>query len=342
MQLNFLTSFSLRKEFQITNGITILTEGSADIGFGHVRRSITLARLLEKHARVKLWLLSKTDVQTEDYIKHFEGLDWQVSPTPPETTGVEILDLEEPAMSKVLNLSSLNNRRIALDWFDSSILPEVTINLFDHSGQMQAAYAEAGRSANYIEGPQCAIIRPKLRALRPDFPIASAKVRRIIITLGGADPKRRSIEALNLLRLLDLKETQILLIVGPLVPPAYEAEIREAAWASVRVLRDPLDYDTLLADADIVICSGGGTLLESLCLGKPIVVLPQTDAEERHALSHKKLGACAMADSLASVVASFELRNSLIAKAYPQVDGRGAERIAEAALTLLRHTDSHS
>ncbi len=306
------------------------------MGFGHVRRSITLARSLHGRVPVKLWLMSECASQGEDLQSHFEGLNWQVGPTPDTEADVEILDLEEPSMLSMLMRRPSHSRKLALDWCNPIALPDLTFNLIDHSGMMRVAYTAADRLSDYVEGPQCAIIRPELRALRPAaVPATAAQVRRIVITLGGADPAKRSLAALRQLAALDSGRAEIMLVSGPLMPSAYEAEIRAAVPRGVKVLRDPPGYHDLLAESDLVLCSGGGTLLESMCLGKPVVVFSQTVAEERHALSHAHAGACVMETSLEAVLASAELRNSIATNAYARVDGRGAERILDAAVKLL-------
>ena len=115
-------------------------------------------------------------------------------------------------------------------------------------------------------------------------------------------------------------------------------ELRAKAPPSATLLRNPPDFDQQLAAADVVICSGGGTLLEAMALGKPAVVLPQTTAEESHARSHAETGACTFAESLPQVLNDETLRQSLMQAARRRVDGRGAGRIAELALKLLNHS----
>ena len=316
-------------------GITIITEGSSAIGFGHIRRSATLASYLLPSAPVQVWIVSNVPNIEPTIDAHFEGIKLGCGPQPKEHADVEILDLEPPAMQRYLLRPPGTTKQLCLDLFDSRNLPDVTMNLIDHSQQMRAAYLAAGRNGDYIEGPECAIIRPSLCALRPSTAPTIPQVRRVVITLGGADPARRTLEAVAALTKYASTDIDITVIVGPLVPDAYEAEIQAAASLPARVLRAPKDYDMIVAMADVVLCNGGGTLLEMMHLGKPVVVFPQTLAEENHTRSHVKAGACVMAASLDAVMGSAELRSALAANAYRRIDGRGAQRIVEAALNLL-------
>ncbi len=324
------------KEALIFEGVTILTEGSATLGFGHIRRSLTLARLLTDRSSVRLWVVCDGPEESEPMREHFRGLEVGAGPEPDFESRVEILDLEPEAMRRHLMRPAASAKRLCLDWFDPALLPDMTMNLIDHSGQMRTAYSNSRRAESYVEGPQCAIIRPGLRALRPETPAFIPEVRNVVITAGGADPARRTLDALSDLRNHASESVKTTVIIGPLVPAGYEAEIRGAAQPSMTLLRAPEDYDAILSRADVVLCSGGGTLLESMCLGKVAVVYPQTPAEENHARFHAAAGACVMRESMPEVMRDATLRNSLVAKAHRQVDGRGAERIAEAAMWLLR------
>lgn len=316
-------------------GITIITEGSADIGFGHIRRSATLANYLLPSAPVQVWVVSDLANIEPTIRPYFEGIKIGCGPQPNERAAVEILDLEPPAMMSYLLRPPGTTKQLCLDLFDSRKLPDVTMNLIDHSQQMRAAYLAAGRVDDYIEGPECAIIRPSLCALRPSTAPTVPQVRRVVITLGGADPARRTHEAVAALTKYASTDIDITVIVGPLVPDAYEAEIRAAASPPTHVVRAPDDYDLIMSKADVVLCSGGGTLLEMMCLGKPVVVFPQTSAEESHTRLYVKAGACVMADSLDAVMGSAELRNALALNAHRIVDGLGVQRIAKSAINLL-------
>lgn len=310
------------------------------MGFGHLRRSVTLAHEILAHAPVRLWMLTSTPSESipTDVTRHFQGLEWDCGNDPKFATGTTlVLDLEQDSHGRMLARDMAGCKTLALDWFDASRTPDVTINLLDHGGRMRAAYAACGRAEDYLEGPDYAIIRPGLRQLRQAMPV-TAPVRRVIVTPGGSDPSGRGLEAMRLLAPY-AGNLEITVIIGPLVTGDHETALRQAAPPAAIVLRNPPDFDARLAAADVVVCGGGGTLLEAMYLGKPVVVLPQTEAEHSHARTHAEAGACVFADALPGVFADERLRLSLIEKARARVDGRGAARIAEIALKLSRNTE---
>jgi len=340
----FLNTGSSRKEEAIADTITIITEGSSAIGFGHLRRSISLARELSRCVSVRLSILGAKcgEALPDEALEHVRGVDWKaVADIPADDSDVQILDLDQANHKRYMNHPNLGkNRCLALDWFESLWLPAITVNLLDHSGKMRVAYESAGRAGDYLDGPDYAIIRQGILALRTQAPTVG-KVVKIVITMGGADPSRRTLEAVQMLQTLP-DPVCVTVIVGPLVPLEYEKIIRAGAPKIFRLLRNPPDFDRHLAEADVVLCSGGGTLLESLSLGKPTVVFPQNEAEEAHGRMHLQAGACVFADSLTLLLREHALRFALAKNARRQVDGRGVARIAQAVLELMCRADEQS
>lgn len=318
--------------------ITIITQGSSSIGIGHIRRSATLATHMQQYASVQIWILSHTENADPGISCYFEGLNVGCGPQPNHQSTVEIFDLEPPAMQRCLLRPAEKTKRLCLDLCDPRILPDVTMNIIDHSQQMRSAYVAAGRGSDYFEGPDYAIIRRSLSVFRPPTVPTVSRVSRVLITLGGADPSRRTLEAVAVLKKCISSDILFTVIVGPLVPADYEAKIRAAVIPPNTVVRAPDNYEQILAEADVVLCSGGGTLLEAMCLGKPVVVFPQTIAEESHSQSHANSHACVLSPSLRFVLESEELRSELAANAYRRIDGQGSKRIVEASLRLL-HMD---
>jgi spore coat polysaccharide biosynthesis predicted glycosyltransferase SpsG len=315
--------------------ITIITEGSLALGTGHLRRSATLARSLARATQVRIWILDE-HAPTPDLERWFDGLPLEAGAEPRLERGdVAILDLEQPSHTAMWSrCASAGVTTLALDYCDPTQLPDLTINLIDHSGAMRAAYATAGRPADYREGPEYALIRPTILERRSPVP-ADVSVKHVVVTMGGADPAAQSLEAVKSLNWQSGGFDTVTVIFGPLAPRDLEAAVR-AASPDAAIIRNPANFAELLSTADLVLTSGGGTLLESLYLGKPTVVFPQNTAESAHAERYVQAGACVWAGSLPQVIAEAGLRRSLAETAAQMVDGRGVERIAVAALELER------
>jgi UDP-2,4-diacetamido-2,4,6-trideoxy-beta-L-altropyranose hydrolase len=319
--------------------VSILAEGSPSIGFGHIRRSITLAREINDVLPVRL-CLDLNGRALDDKIKNLtEDLIVTTENAHDINSDVMILDLSPSSMKKQLSFKLKSSKILCLDLFSQEFLPDITVNLLDHSNQMRNAYASLGRPDDYFEGSKYAVIRSELIAHRPMALHAGEELCKVVITMGGADPSRRTLDALQELCAFRDESWSITVIIGPLFPDDYQREISMIAPAGTQILNTPSNYDLVLASADLVLCSGGGGLLECMCLGKATVVYPQTPAEENHARFHAGSHACVMADSLSDVISSEKLRKQISSRAHQQIDGLGAKRIATLIQRLALGSD---
>lgn len=316
-------------------GVTIIAEGSSTLGFGHIRRSMTLAREIGRRFCVRLCIDLKggvLDAESRDIITCPLLLTEDVSEI---TSDLVVLDLAPDSMSNYLSRKPDFVGALCLDLFSKKILPDICVNLLDHSGQMRDAYASIGRVSDYYEGAAYAVIRPEIIFNRPNRVEVKGPVSRVVIAMGGADPSRRTLDALKDLGDLGDDRFMITVILGPLCPSEYREQVKVCAPKQCELLTAPREYGELLASADLVLCSGGGSLLECMCLGKVAVVYPQSSAEDRHARFYVLLNACVMAEALADVVASEALRMEIASNAYLQVDGVGPKRISNILENLM-------
>ncbi len=96
-----------------------------------------------------------------------------------------------------------------------------------------------------------------------------------------------------------------------------------------------------LSTADVVVTAGGVTLLESLALGRPTIVV-ETAANQRSNISsviaagaamHCDVGSAAL--GAIALVGDSSARNSLALRGPQLIDGRGASRVAQAIAALV-------
>ena len=122
----------------------------------------------------------------------------------------------------------------------------------------------------------------------------------------------------------------ITFILGSLASKSIELELLSMQSGNEYKIYAPDNFATHLKDADIILCNGGTTLLESMHIGKPIVVYPQSIAEQSHAQYHTENQACVMSQRLYDVIESKNLRGELAHNAWSSVDGQGSRRICSS------------
>jgi spore coat polysaccharide biosynthesis predicted glycosyltransferase SpsG len=156
----------------------------------------------------------------------------------------------------------------------------------------------------------------------------------VLLSVGGSDPARLTPALSRALRTAGVLHTPVLGpgYAGPNVPGA---------------LRDPTDFARTLAGADLVVTGFGHTLLEAAHLGIPAVALAQRGSDRTDAAAFVRHG-CAkwldaprdvdprvLAGEIARLHADAPLRAELAARGRRLVDGRGAQRVADALRELV-------
>ncbi|MGH9335053.1 MAG: glycosyltransferase, partial [Vicinamibacteria bacterium] len=106
-----------------------------------------------------------------------------------------------------------------------------------------------------------------------------ADSRRVVLSFGGSDPQKLTLKALSALNFLaDLEVTAVL---GPAFSHGPELdELLERLRYRPRILKHVEHMADILAEAELVLCSGGMTVFEIAALGRPGVVLCQNAKEE--------------------------------------------------------------
>ena len=192
------------------------------------------------------------------------------------------------------------------------------------------AVASVHCARRVLAGPEFALVDPTLSTLatRPVAP----RVAVVLGATGGADSAGVGSG-----------------IADALVPLLPDAEIRLALGPAgaatcgkdVRIVRTVDGLGPALADADLVVTAAGVTLLESLALGRPTVVVVLADNQRQAAGGAVAADAAASATipgaaaAAAALARDFERRVWMATSARNLVDGHGARRVAGAITDLL-------
>jgi len=222
---------------------------------------------------------------------------------------------------------------LALDFFDyNNENVDVVVNLFNHGNP---STIQDNRHTKFICGYHVALLREGFYRVRDENRTLSQDIRKVLITFGSSDPEGHTIRVLSNISVF--KDMKLIIICGSRFP--HQKEIRKLLknnQESAEIICSVEDIENWMAETDLVICGGGTTMLEAMFLGCPVLVVPQTDAEEKFARATAARGACLVTDfSLKGDFAekigrmkSYTLRRKLSQNAMNLVDGRGKEIIA--------------
>jgi UDP-2,4-diacetamido-2,4,6-trideoxy-beta-L-altropyranose hydrolase len=163
--------------------------------------------------------------------------------------------------------------------------------------------------------------------------------KKLLITMGGADPNQVTIKCIESLSKLD-SNYQIKVVVGPAYN--YVHKLKAAAGKSnALLLQDVKDITALMAWADIGISAGGGTLAEMAYMGLPNIVIKTAENQCSGMLYEKKIGASLflgdareitkeqISHSVESLSQDYLKRQQMRDNGRKAIDGKGSQRIFE-------------
>jgi len=281
--------------------VEIVVDGGRGHGFGHLSRSQTLARALEK-AGAEARFSPRSDIAADV----LEGL--------PIATGEEPLVLVDLpyADDAAIRAARQAGRKVVV---------------LDHAGQATADLAirtdprPVPMAAHRCEyGLAYAMIRPEILAQAP------APGDYVLICVGGSDLGDLGVEAA---RLLSAAGRRVILVRGPLASALTDPP------AGVEVRIAPPDLPALMAGCAFAVTNAGTTALEAMALGKAVHVLAQTDAEQATAERFLADGIILGLGLETLAVPAPDEAARVAAAGRARVDGRGAERVAALVLGLV-------
>jgi len=189
-------------------------------------------------------------------------------------------------------------------------------------------------------GPDHALLRPDFAAGRPAAAEAGA-LRRVLVAMGASDPANGTGAVLDMLaERHDLMVTVVLGAGAPhLVAVAGQVEARGPAG---RLLVQHGDMAGLMAHHDAAIGAGGMTGLERAAMGLPALIVTLADNQALAASALHASGAARLIGDVRAphwtgavlpaldALAPPEVRIAMARAGLALVDGRGADRVAEA------------
>ncbi|MGQ0559085.1 MAG: UDP-2,4-diacetamido-2,4,6-trideoxy-beta-L-altropyranose hydrolase [Sphingosinicella sp.] len=174
-------------------------------------------------------------------------------------------------------------------------------------------------------------------------------VKRILVTFGAADPTGETAKAIEAIgQLVEdgrlAADVAVDAVIGPLNPAASELAAAAKARGQTPHIA-PAGLAPLMRNADLVVTSGGNSLVEALALLRPCIVAVTADNQQLMAIELQRTGlirlagargaihVSTLADAIAEVAQSIETWVNRIEAARP-FDHFGAQRVGDAMLSI--------
>jgi spore coat polysaccharide biosynthesis predicted glycosyltransferase SpsG len=158
----------------------------------------------------------------------------------------------------------------------------------------------------------------------------------VLVCFGGSDPFGVTARLGPTLATDRRWETEIVVGSGYAGPGVEAATLR----------RDPPDLPRLLAGCDVAVLGAGTMKFEAACLGRPAILVAAADDQLEIGREFAATGAAvwlgdgrvvgpaALNEAVAALLADEPGRTAMGRRAIEVVDGRGADRVAAAILSL--------
>ena len=265
--------------------IAFLTDGGLEMGMGHIQESITLAEELKD--RGEICFLTTSDeivvaqLQSSGFETHRLNSDNDVAKLleemRPNIVVIDKLHVEE-AFARELK----NNLRTKLVTFNNMTpankFADIAVNAVVGSRFKNARLYDKETGTLYLYGPKYWILRRDFYEFRQKGKIPGARIEKILIIFGGSDPSDLTSTVLD--ELLGLSnDFKIGVILGAHF--AYFDRFNQVLAThsekrrKVNVYRNIRNVGELMYEADLVMASPGLSVFESLCVGTPVIAMPQ-------------------------------------------------------------------
>jgi pseudaminic acid cytidylyltransferase len=318
----------------------ILTEAGPDIGFGHATRCRSLTRKLEdKNCQVDLWIHSDRGIPLPGGVPSRNWWD-----------GSESL-LEVVRKADLVVLDSFLIPKELLARIEESAKFLVSIDDYprrSYAGGVVVDWTVGARRSWFPESSASSfLLGPDYCALRPAFWDAPKRsdfrLRRILVTFGGTDIRDLTTPCLRKL-CVDFPDLEFHAVARP----DSAAALAELGCSNLRIHSnlDDKQMANLMRHCQLAVCGGGQTLYELASCGCPAVVVGLIDNQMDDIRGFESQGSIRYAgewnspglwSTVAELVENYrnpELLEEHSSKAASLVDGQGADRLADALLSL--------
>jgi spore coat polysaccharide biosynthesis predicted glycosyltransferase SpsG len=334
-----LTNMPMASRFADSTAFWIRTAAGPQIGFGHLRRCVILAQMLEDCCN-PLFLLEPEDCWSPEYLSRqgigffsqgFENA-WSRLPEPNAI-------LIDTRLSNGLSdlIAQANSRRIpVISIHDLGLNPIPSDIIID--GSIAPALPHNPRPDNgYFKGTDYMILDPAFRRHHQQSKPIHEKIRSIFINLGGGDSGRFYSKVLDGLKQWG-REIEVIGIPG-FTSWGQEA-LAQKDWRPLNFRWEKQNIEECLFRADLAITAGGIAAYEALCAGTPLLAISYDSFQQTTLTMLRGSEACVdlgpgdelnptdLAAALSNVESDVDKRRLLSSRGKQIVDGQGAERVA--------------
>jgi UDP-2,4-diacetamido-2,4,6-trideoxy-beta-L-altropyranose hydrolase len=339
--------------------LLIRCDASQSIGVGHLSRCLTLARSFSRAGVKVAFAMVKPAPAIRDWVAAGGCPIHDLVPMPlVGDLAAALALLQESGYDRCIvdgyhftedYINELARHGVWVCYLDDMInYYYATQAVFNQNFYSPAEKYRRAKWTDLIVGPRFALLREEFARQREPNRVIAEKVRRVLVTMGGADPTAETEKVIaGLERVDEFGQLEIRVVVGRANPRGDAIRRRLSSPGlkhSYAVLESAGNMAEEMLAADIALSASGTTCMELLCMGLPSLVIVVVDNQM---LIGPELGRRGLAVNLGwhagvkpeQIAAEFRLlagdagrRAEMSRRGIAAVDGLGSERAVEAML----------
>lgn len=329
--------------------IGIRADGGPNIGIGHIERCLTLSQQLRKDG-AEIFFITKRNKSVSEKIRA-EGFD--ILEFSPDLNLVEDLRytlhklnikrakiaitdsyaIEEYYLNQLAALTEL----ITIDDFASFSFPsDIVINQNIYADKLK--YRSLTSKTKFLLGPKFALLRPEYSNLERRK--IESKIKKILITLGGADFHNLTPRILEVLGAID-QDFSITIMIGTFFTSQRQImkAMQKFQSKTIRLIRFKNEFHKILFEHDLAITGGGTTTYALAATGTPALSFRLANNQKQNIQSlanygtlidlgwGNKLDKTRLKKLVINLMENFHLRQKMAQLGQMLVDGQGVKRI---------------
>jgi spore coat polysaccharide biosynthesis predicted glycosyltransferase SpsG len=316
--------------------IVFRTDGGPAIGLGHLVRCLALAEALAARGhRCRFAGAAPDFIATQlpggaPLALPGGGADWNVAGFRELVAGADLLVTDNYGIDAVWQRQS-----------PTAVLAVTDPPFLDVECQMMVLPTTFAPPAGHDD----ALLAPKHCLIRREFAMrhrAPKRGLRLLVNAGGGEDAGLTERVVGALASYPALAGVAATVVLGAVPAERRDRIYKGlrALPNARLLERVEDMAAVIDDHDVAVGAPGGGALERACLGLAQILVPIADNQAALGTALVDRGAAvllpagagvpAIADAIRRVAADAALRHGLADRAFALIDGRGAERVADA------------
>lgn len=338
--------------FENTN-LFIRADADSKIGFGHLMRCLALAQCWKKQQGNVTFITKCDNEALLDRIKsegfHIVNIE-RSFPDPSDWVITEkvlaesygswlVCDGYQFDSSFHRNVKKSGSRLLVID--DTVRLKHYYADiLLNQNGHAKNLNYSCERHTSLLLGHEYVMLRDEYRKKNNSRCSAKKKVRKILVTMGGSDPRNQTLKFLKLINEIKPKDIEVVIVTGVSNPNISSLQLAVCrAEVSFQLSHASDDMADIMSETDIAISAGGSTCWELAFMGIPMLVVIAAVNQQGIAafLAEKGISVnLGWSDSLVSenfifafekLVSDYKVRERMSISGRQLIDGKGTVRI---------------